>query len=90
MFRNAVIVSIPVFFSHLNRHSAVLSPAPATLRCHPAPSVMGKGSGRASHQYSTAVSVQTHTNTGDTAFPNANRHIISVQSCSCTFTDWLG
>ena len=33
----------------------------AALLCHPVPAVMGKGCGRASHQYSATVRVQTHT-----------------------------
>lgn len=82
MFRSAVRLSFSFFliflffFFHSNRPSAVLSPVPATLQCHPAPAVMGKGCGRASHQYSTTVSVQTHTNTGKTPFLNANRQTV--------------
>lgn len=50
-------------FALEHKHSAVLCLCPicsARLQCHPVPAVMGKGCGRASHQYSATIGVQTH------------------------------
>lgn len=85
-----------LFFLHFNTSTVLFFlclRCSATLQCHPVPAVMGKGCGRASHQYSANVSVQTvkilhiYTNKQSRIMP-AQTHknkqtCINVCWCSC-------